>query len=64
MINVHLVDINVFAKFHGIQSLSFQDTGKWMDGWTNGQMDNVKTVYPPTNVCGGYNQGVTLLISS
>ena len=28
------------------------------DGQTNGRMDNVKTVYPPTNtVCGGYNKG-------
>ena len=28
IINVHLVDINVFAKFYEIPSLPFQDTEK------------------------------------
>ena len=54
IINVHLVDINVSAKFYEIQSLAFQDIEKPK------QTDNVKTVYPPptsTNtVCRGYNK--------
>ena len=30
---------------------------KRSDGRWDGRMDNVKTVYPPTNtVCGGYNE--------
>ena len=32
-----------------------------MDGRTDGQMDNVETVYPPTNtVCGGYKKYLSL----
>ena len=60
IINVHLVDINVFAKFYEIPSLLFQgiENQNTADGQTDGQMDNVKTVNPPTNtVCrgvGGY----------
>ena len=38
IINVHLVDINVFAKFYEILSLPLQDIEK--------QTDYVKTVYP------------------
>ena len=41
-INVHLVDINVFAKFYGIPSLPFKDIEKNKTL----QTDNVKTVYP------------------
>ena len=48
IINVHLVDINVFAKFYEIPPLLFQDIEKpKRRGQTNGQMDNMKTVYPP-----------------
>ena len=52
--------MNVFAKFDEILSMILQDImetkcyGRTVGlsfGWT----DNVKTVYPPTNiVCGGY----------
>ena len=49
------------AKFDEFPSLPFQDIKEkpkrhgQMDGKTDGRMDNVKTVYPPTNiVCGGY----------
>ena len=66
IINVHLVDINMFARFYEIPSLSFKDIEKpkrleRMDGVTDGWTD-VKTVYPthppimphPTcTVCGG-----------
>ena len=53
IINVHLVDINVFAKFYEISSLPFQDIEKPK----RHERNNVKTVYPPppphTNtVCG------------
>ena len=37
ILNVHLVDINVFAKFYEILSLPFQDTEEPKHrGWTNG----------------------------
>ena len=44
IINVHLVDINVFAKFYEIPSLSFQDIKKpklrgRTDGGRNEWMD-------------------------
>ena len=43
--NVHLVDINVFAKFYEIPSLPFQEKLKKVaDGRQNGRM-YVKTVY-------------------
>ena len=57
-VNVHLVDIDVPAKFHEIPSLPFQDiekskrhgrTNGWTDGQTDGWTDNVKTVFPATN---------------
>ena len=46
----------VFGKFYEIQSLPFQDTEKAKcRGQINGEIDNVKTVYPPTNTdCRGY----------
>ena len=53
IINVHLVDTNVFAKFHEIPLLPFQDIEKPKHrGWTDGHENSI----PPTNtVCGGYN---------
>ena len=63
--------MNVFAKFGEIPSRTLQDiketkrfghTFVRSDGRTDGRTDNVKTVYPPTNiVCGGYNNLVQLL---
>ena len=61
IVNVHLVDINVFAKLYEIPSLPFQDienqnvvdgrTDERTDGLTDGQRENS---IPPTNtVCGG-----------
>ena len=44
IINVHIVDINVFAKFYEILSLPFQDIEKPK---CRGRTNNVKTVYPP-----------------
>ena len=42
IINVHLVDINEFAKFYEIPSLPFQDIERQKRrGWTNRRMDNV-----------------------
>ena len=56
--------MNVFAKFGEIPSWTLQDIKETKrfghtfvpsDGRTDGRTDNVKTVYPPTNiVCGGY----------
>ena len=56
--------MNVFAKFDEIPSMILQDikeTKRYGNtvgrsfGRTFGRTDNVKTVYPPTNiVCGGY----------
>ena len=48
ILNVHLVDINVFAKFYEIPLLPFQDIEKPK---CRGQMD-MKTIYL---VCGEYN---------
>ena len=42
IINVHLVDINVFAKFYEFPSLPFQDIGK-----PKYRTADVKTVYLP-----------------
>ena len=60
--------MNVFAKFGEIPSRTLQDiketkrfghTFVRSDGRTDGRTDNVKTVYPPTNiVCGGYNKKI------
>ena len=59
------VDMNVYARFDEIPSITLEDIKKTKcygrtDGKqnvTDGRMDNVKTVYPPTNtVCGGYNK--------
>ena len=63
--------MNVFAKFDEIPSMILQDikeTKRYGNtvggsfGQTFGRTDNVKTVYPPTNiVCGGYNEGARVL---
>ena len=67
--NVHLVVINVFAKFYEIPSLLFQDIEKPKRcGRTNGWMDNVKTVYPhppptqQTQFAGVYNNIILSVI--
>ena len=44
------VDMNVYARFDEIESITLNDIKKtkrygWRDAWT----DNVKTVHPPTN---------------
>ena len=55
IMNVHLLDINEFAKFYEISSLSFKDIEKpkrcgWTDrrmhGWMDGQHENS---IPPSN---------------
>ena len=48
--------MNVFVKFDEILSMIFQDIKeRKRNGHKDGRTDNVKTVYPPTNiVCGGY----------
>ena len=54
------VDMNVYARFDEIPSITLKDIKKTKrygrtDGRMHGWTDNVKTVYPPTNtVCGGY----------
>ena len=53
IINVHLVDINMFTKFYEIPSLPFKDIEKpkrrkRTDGGNDGRTD-VKKVYPPTH---------------
>ena len=52
--------MNVFAKFDEIPSMILEvikETKRYgCYGHTVGRSDNMKTVYPPTNiVCGGYN---------
>ena len=45
------VDMNVYARFDEIPSITVEDIKKTK---RYGRTDNVKTVYPPTNtVCGG-----------
>ena len=56
--NVHLVDINVFAKFYEILSLLFQDTEKpkrrgRMDARTDEQREN--SILPNKHSLRGYN---------
>ena len=54
------VDMNVYARFGEIPSITLKDIKKTKrygrtDARTDGWTDNVKTVYLPTNtVCGGY----------
>ena len=46
------VDMNVYARFDEIPSITLKDIKKTK---RYGRTDNVKTVYPSTNtVCGGY----------
>ena len=54
---IHLLDINVFAKCYEIPSLPFQDIEKPK---RRGRTDNVQTIYSPhTNtVCGGGGGGI------
>ena len=61
--------MNVFAKIYEIPSMIFQDiketkrTDKRPHGRSDGRMDNLKTVYPPTNtVCGGYKEAETQFV--
>ena len=49
IINVRLVDINMFTKFYEIPSLPFKDIEKskrheWTDGGTDGQTDGHEKV--------------------
>ena len=62
IINVHLVDISVFAKFYEIPSLPFQDTEKpKCNGRTDEQPENSIPPPPPTNtVCGGYKHSFSI----
>ena len=59
IINVHLVNINVFVKFYEIPLCLFKilknqnAADGQMDGRPDQQMYNVKTVYPTYAVCGG-----------
>ena len=57
--------MNVFAKFGEIPSRTLQDIKETKRfGHTFVRTDNVKTVYPPTNiVCGGYNDNSIIKIS-
>ena len=70
IINIHLVDINVFAKFYEILSLPFQAVEKpkcrgWTKAQTDGQTDGHENSIPPYNKHssqGGINYDVPLLI--
>ena len=56
IISIGPVDMNQYARFDEIPSMTLKDIKetKRKDERTDGRMDNVKTVYPPTNtVCGG-----------
>ena len=57
IISIGPVDVNKYARFDKIPSKTFKDIKETKRyGRTDGQTDNVKTVYPPTNtVCAGYN---------
>ena len=54
--------MNKYARFDEIPSTTLKDIKETKRyGRMDGQTDNVKTVYPPTNtVCGGYNYGIKL----
>ena len=56
--NVHLVDINVFAKFYEIPSMPFQDIEKpKRRGWMDGQCENsIPSPLPTNTVCRGFNK--------
>ena len=49
------VDMNVYAKFDEIQTITLKDIKKTKRYGQTHRRTDVKTVYPPTNtVCGGY----------
>ena len=53
--------MKVYARFGEILSKTLKDLKETnvTDGRTDERMDNVKTVYPPTNtVCGGGGGGI------
>ena len=58
IISICPVDMNVYARFDEIPSMTLKVIKKTKrNGRTDGQTDNVKTAYPPTNtVCGGYKK--------
>ena len=68
IISIGPVDMNKYERFDEIPSRTLKDIKETKrygrtDGWMDGLMDNVKTVYPPTNtVCGGYNNKIGILI--
>ena len=52
--------MNMFANFDENPTMTLQDIKETKrngrtHGHTDGRTDNVKTVYPPQQVCGGYN---------
>ena len=52
IITVHIVDINVFAKFYEIPSLPFQDTEKpKRPRCTNGRENSIHPPTTPTPMC-------------
>ena len=64
--------MNVFAKFYEIPSMTLQDIKEtkryrhiYAHTQSEGQTDNVKTVYPPTNtVCRGYKNSKDIFSNS
>ena len=56
--NVHLVDINVFAKFYEIPSMPFQDIEKpKRRGWMDRQCENsIPSPLPTNTICRGFNK--------
>ena len=57
--------MNKHARFDEISSMTLKDIKETKCyGRTDGRMDNVKTVYPPTNtVCRGYNKIFSIVMS-
>ena len=54
IISICPVDMNVYARFNEIPSMTLKVIKKKRNGRADGRTDNVKTVYPSTNtVCGG-----------
>ena len=52
IISIRLVDMNVFARFDEIPSMTLQaiketKRNRRTDGWPDGWTDKVETVYPP-----------------
>ena len=61
IISIGPVDMNKDARFDEFPSMTLKDIKETKRyGRMDGRMDNVKTVYPPTNtVCGGYNESIS-----